>query len=219
MGGGAGAAVRPAQAVRAARRRARDRPFTTDRGVRSATASSSSCRRPTPNSEGARGRWRHAERSVRAGLAAVPADADVICVHDAARPLRRRGAVPTRDRRGRAPAPTVPCRACRSTDTIKVVDATASVVDTPGPCARSSPCRRRRRSGPTALAGRARRRRPTAPTTRRWSRPPAARVVVVAGEATNRKITDPDDLDRGPHVAGRTRHRATGTTRERVSRR
>ena len=125
--------------------------------------------------------------SVRAGLAAVPADAETIVVHDAARPgadarglgagagggggrRRRRG--PGRPRVRHAPRGR---RRARST------------------ARGSSPCRRRRRSAPRRCAPRT----PDAPEgTDDASLVEAAggRVVVVDGDPANIKITTPIDL-------------------------
>lgn len=130
--------------------------------------------------------------SVRAGLAAVPADADIICVHDAARPL----ASPALYRRvidavvagADGVVPGIPV-----VDTIKVVDADGLVTATPDRASlvavqtpqafRAGALRAAHAAGGDGtddaslveLAG--------------------GRCVVVAGEATNRKITDPADLD------------------------
>ena len=68
--------------------------------------------------------------SVRAGLAAVPAEATIICVHDAARPFASRqlfAAVIDAVRDGADGA----CPASPVTDTIKRVDADNVVVETP----------------------------------------------------------------------------------------
>lgn len=130
--------------------------------------------------------------SVRAGLAAVPPDADIICVHDAARPL----ASPALYRRvidavvagADGVVPGIPV-----VDTIKVVDADGAVRATPDRASlvavqtpqafRAAALRAAHAAGGDGtddaslveLAG--------------------GRCVVVAGEATNRKITDPSDLD------------------------
>jgi 2-C-methyl-D-erythritol 4-phosphate cytidylyltransferase len=131
--------------------------------------------------------------SVRAGLAAVPADATVVCVHDAARPFASQelfAAVVEAVRGGTDGAvPGVPV-----TDTIKVVDGTGAVVDTPArdrlvavqtPQAfRAEALRRAHADGSdgtddAALVERA-----------------GGRVVVVPGEPGNGKITHPDDLRR-----------------------
>ncbi len=129
--------------------------------------------------------------SVRAGLAAVPVEADVICVHDAARPLAGsdlyRRVIDAVEAGADAAIPGVSVA-----DTIKVVDADRMVVATPErstlvavqtPQAfRAAALRDAHRLGGEAtddaglieLAG--------------------GRVVVVDGEVTNRKITDPADL-------------------------
>ncbi len=128
--------------------------------------------------------------SVRAGLAAVPDHAEVVCVHDAARPLASPalyGRVIDAVRQGADGAvPGVPV-----TDTIKVVRGQV-VVDTPDrdslvsmqtPQAfRAETLRHAHRASvegtdDAVLVERA-----------------GGRVVVVAGEATNIKVTTPDDL-------------------------
>lgn len=130
--------------------------------------------------------------SVRAGLAAVPTEAGVICVHDAARPLAT-GELFARviDAVRDGAAGAVPAVAV--TDTIKVVDGSGTVVATPDrsslvavqtPQAFAAPAlRAAHRAGAhgtddaalVELAG--------------------GRVVVVPGEAWNRKITEPEDLE------------------------
>jgi 2-C-methyl-D-erythritol 4-phosphate cytidylyltransferase len=129
--------------------------------------------------------------SVRAGLAAVPADATIVCVHDAARPfasveLYRSviGAV-SDDADGAVPGLPV-------TDTVKVVDATGAVERTPPrdrlvavqtPQAfRADVLRRAHASGGEGTDDAA------------LVEALGCRVVVVAGEPDNRKITHPDDL-------------------------
>ncbi len=129
--------------------------------------------------------------SVRAGLAAVPAGAQVICVHDAARPFATAGlfaAVVAAVRAGADGAvPGVPV-----TDTIKVVGDDGAVTATPlraslvavqTPQAFGADVLRRAHGADgegtddAALveAG-------------------GGRVVVVPGEGGNRKITHPEDL-------------------------
>ncbi len=129
--------------------------------------------------------------SVRAGLAAVPDAATVVCVHDAARPFAT--AALFRDVVGAVAAGAdgaIPGLAV--TDTIKVVDTGGAVLATPDrstlvavqtPQAfRAEVLRRAHGAGDEgtddaslveALGG---------------------RVVVVAGDPRNRKITHPDDL-------------------------
>jgi 2-C-methyl-D-erythritol 4-phosphate cytidylyltransferase len=130
--------------------------------------------------------------SVRAGLAAVPAAAEIICVHDAARPF----ASPALYRRvidavvaGAAGAiPGVPVA-----DTIKVVDEQDVVVATPP--------RDRLRAVQTPQAFRAEVLRavhlggPEATDDAALVEAAGHRVVVVAGEVDNRKLTVPADLD------------------------
>lgn len=130
--------------------------------------------------------------SVRAGLAAVPTSAEIICVHDAARPLAtaelyRRVIAAIED--GAAGAiPGLPV-----TDTVKVVDGDGGVVTTldratlvavQTPQAFAATALRDAHAGGAEgtddaslveLAG--------------------GRVVVVAGDEQNRKITTPGDLD------------------------
>lgn len=146
--------------------------------------------------------------SVRAGLDALPHDEpiDIVCVHDAARPLasealyeRVVGAV----RNGAdAAVPGV-----QVTDTIKVVDGDGRVIDTPErstltavqtPQAfRLDALRRAHAAGGDATddAGLVER--------------AGGRVVVVAGEDDNRKITVPDDLERARELAVAERDRGS----------
>jgi 2-C-methyl-D-erythritol 4-phosphate cytidylyltransferase len=145
--------------------------------------------------------------SVRAGLAAVPLEATIVCVHDAARPFASAdlfAAVIQAVADGADGAvPGVPV-----TDTIKRIDAHNVVVDTPPREAlvavqtpqafRAAVLRAAHASGRDAtddatlveLCG--------------------GTVVVVAGELTNRKITHLDDLawareQTGPGQAGSVR--------------
>jgi 2-C-methyl-D-erythritol 4-phosphate cytidylyltransferase len=128
--------------------------------------------------------------SVRAGLAAVPADATIICVHDAARPLATaalyRRAVDAVSNGADAAIPAVAV-----SDTIKVV-ADGVVVSTPDrstlvavqtPQAfRAGVLRQAHDTGGDATDDAA------------LVEALGGRVVVVDGEITNRKITVPDDL-------------------------
>lgn len=132
--------------------------------------------------------------SVRAGLAAVPESADVICVHDAARPFATVAlytAVIDAVRAGADGA--VP--ACAVTDTIKIVDDHEVVstldrsrlvaVQTPQ-AFRAAVLRRAHRAALTA---------PDEPTDdAAVLEAVGARVVVVEGDPDNRKITLADDL-------------------------
>lgn len=130
--------------------------------------------------------------SVRRGLAAVPVDASVICVHDAARPFATPAlydAVVSAVLAGAdAAVPGVPV-----TDTIKQVDAQSVVVATPDRAALVAV------QTPQAFRAGALR---TAHEADGEGTDDAAlveaaggRVVVVPGESMNRKITEPGDLD------------------------
>lgn len=130
--------------------------------------------------------------SVRAGLARVPTEATVICVHDAARPLadavlyRRVVDAVVGGADGAVPGVAV-------SDTVKVVDGLGAVVATPDrstlrvvqtPQAfRADVLRAAHAAGgegtdDAELVERA-----------------GGRVIVVEGDPSNRKITRPDDLD------------------------
>ena len=136
--------------------------------------------------------------SVRAGLAVVPADASVVCVHDAARPFASPalyGAVVAAVGAGADGA--IPGVAV--TDTIKVVDIGGRVVATP---ARDS---LRAVQTPQAFRADVLRRAHAAggDGTDDASLVEAlgGRVVVVPGDADNRKITHPADLDWAREIA------------------
>ena len=112
--------------------------------------------------------------SVRCGLAAVPAEADVIVVHDAARPLASHAlfdAVIDGVEGGGADGavPGIP-----PSDTIKAVDESGRVTSTldraGGRGRRWSPSRRPRRSGPTCCGGPTSTPRGAPPTTPCWWR-------------------------------------------------
>ena len=129
--------------------------------------------------------------SVRAGLAQVPDDCDVICIHDAARPLASvdlfRAVIAAVDTGADGAVPGVPVY-----DTIKIVDESGTVVDTPERSrlvAVQTPQAFRATVLRTAHAG-------SAEGTDDASLVEAAggRVVVVVGESTNRKVTHPEDL-------------------------
>jgi 2-C-methyl-D-erythritol 4-phosphate cytidylyltransferase len=129
--------------------------------------------------------------SVRAGLAAVPEEASVICVHDAARPFataslyRRVIAAVLEGADGAIPGVAV-------TDTIKVVSggevvstldrSTLVAVQTPQ-AFRADVLRRAHEGGDASTDDAA------------LVEALGGRVVVVAGEADTRKITHPDDLE------------------------
>jgi 2-C-methyl-D-erythritol 4-phosphate cytidylyltransferase len=130
--------------------------------------------------------------SVRCGLAAVPADAEVIVVHDGARPFASTDlyqAVIDAVRAGADGAvPGLPV-----TDTIKLVDDDGSVVRTPDrdhlvavqtPQAFAAVRLRAAHAGA-----------PQGTDDAALVEALGGRVVVVAGEADNRKLTVPEDLD------------------------
>lgn len=129
--------------------------------------------------------------SVRAGLAAVPLDATVICVHDAARPLadlalyRRVVAAVVAGADGAVPGVPV-------TDTVKAVDEHGAVAATLP--------RERLRAIQTPQAFRADALRAAhaagahATDDAELVERTGGHVVVVDGDPTNRKITRPDDL-------------------------
>lgn len=137
--------------------------------------------------------------SVRNGLAAVPADATIICVHDAARPFASPELYAT------VVAAIVGGADCAVpgiavTDTIKVVDSAGSVLATPD---RSS-----LRAIQTPQAFRASVLRAAHAYDGDSTDDAAlvealgATVIVVAGEADNRKITFPADLEWARAKAG-----------------
>jgi len=128
--------------------------------------------------------------SVRSGLAAVPDDAEVVVVHDAARPLASRDlfdAVIAAVRAGAdAAVPGVPV-----TDTVKQVDgdqvvatvAREALVAVQTPQAFRAAALRRAHEGAA-----------DAPDDAALVEACGGRVVVVAGERTNLKVTTGDDL-------------------------
>jgi 2-C-methyl-D-erythritol 4-phosphate cytidylyltransferase len=136
--------------------------------------------------------------SVGNGLAAVPADADVICVHDAARPLA------TTDLYARvvaavcagadAAVPGLPL-----SDTVKQVAPDGTVLATPDratlvtvqtPQAFAAAALRAAHADPASAGD------PTITDDATMIERRGGRVVVVPGEPENRKITRPDDLVR-----------------------
>ncbi len=129
--------------------------------------------------------------SVRAGLAAVPLDATIVCVHDAARPLATRGlyerVIEAVHSGADAAIPGV-----EVTDTIKVV-ADGVVVSTPDRStlvAVQTPQAFR-----AAMLRAAHGQAGSATDDAALVEALGGRVVIVDGESTNRKITHPDDLD------------------------
>ena len=130
--------------------------------------------------------------SVRAGLAAVPSDADIICVHDAARPFASAALFRSVIAAVRAGAEgAIPGVAV--TDTIKVVGADGAVQHTPersSLVAVQTPQAFRAAALRAAHAG-----GPEGTDDAALVEAAGGRVVVVAGEPDNRKVTHPDDLD------------------------
>jgi 2-C-methyl-D-erythritol 4-phosphate cytidylyltransferase len=139
--------------------------------------------------------------SVRAGLAAVPDDAAVVVVHDAARPLaevllfeRVIGAVRAGGADGAVPGVPV-------ADTIKKVDAAGRVVETPDRAALravqtpqafgADALRRAHASGGDATDDAA------------LVEAAGGAVVVVEGDPGNLKVTGPDDLVRAEMLLSR----------------
>jgi 2-C-methyl-D-erythritol 4-phosphate cytidylyltransferase len=130
--------------------------------------------------------------SVRRGLAAVPPSAEIVIVHDAARPFADRSlfdAVVSAVRDGADGAvPGLPV-----SDTIKQVDETGVVVATP---ARASLVAvQTPQAFRAAVLRRAHRDEPEGTDDASLVEAIGGRVVIVAGDATNRKLTVPDDLD------------------------
>jgi len=129
--------------------------------------------------------------SVRAGLAAVPHDATIVCVHDAARPFATKALFEAVIRAvidgADGAVPGVPVH-----DTIKRIDANGVVVETPlrdtlvavqTPQAfRATSLRAAHSAGRDATDDAA------------LVEQSGGTVVVVPGDPTNRKLTHPDDL-------------------------
>ncbi|MCU1392598.1 MAG: ispD [Ilumatobacteraceae bacterium] len=130
--------------------------------------------------------------SVRNGLAAVPADATIICVHDAARPFATvelyRSVIDAVAAGADCAIPGIVV-----TDTIKVVDTDGAVVSTPDRSALravQTPQAFRADALRAAHAGGAEGTDDAA-----LVEASGGRVIVVAGSDDNRKITYPADLD------------------------
>jgi 2-C-methyl-D-erythritol 4-phosphate cytidylyltransferase len=138
--------------------------------------------------------------SVRRGLARVPPDTDIVCVHDAARPFAStelyRRVVDAVEAGADAAVPGVPVA-----DTIKMVDADGVVVatlDRSSLVAVQTPQAFRH----SALVA-AHRDGGEATDDAALIEAAGGRVVVVAGEAHNRKITVPADLEWVRHELAR----------------
>ena len=138
--------------------------------------------------------------SVRRGLAAVPQEATIICVHDAVRPFASPELY-------RSVIDAVRCRCAGAipgvavTDTIKQVDAAGAVVATP-PRESLVAVQTPQAFRADVLRARPRDRRPRAPTTRRSSEAIGATIQVVDGDPANLKITRPADLARAADHPG-----------------
>jgi 2-C-methyl-D-erythritol 4-phosphate cytidylyltransferase len=129
--------------------------------------------------------------SVRRGLAVVPTDVEVICVHDAARPFATSSlfaSVIAAVRDGvDAAIPGI-----EVADTIKVVDVDGTVKATPDRATlRAVQTPQAFRAGVLRAAHAA---NPEATDDAAVVEANGGYVVVVTGEADNRKITGPDDL-------------------------
>jgi 2-C-methyl-D-erythritol 4-phosphate cytidylyltransferase len=129
--------------------------------------------------------------SVRAGLAAVPAAASIVCVHDAARPFASHAlferVIAAVHGGADGAVPGVPV-----TDTIKVIDGSSRVTDTPARdslVAVQTPQAFRAEVLRRAHAGEAEGTDDAA-----LVEASGGVVVVVPGEADNRKVTHPDDI-------------------------
>jgi 2-C-methyl-D-erythritol 4-phosphate cytidylyltransferase/2-C-methyl-D-erythritol 2,4-cyclodiphosphate synthase len=129
--------------------------------------------------------------SVRAGLLQVPDDATIVCVHDAARPFAD-AAIFDRVIEAVAHGADAAIPGIAVADTIKQIDAAGVVVHTPPRAAltavqtpqafRASALRAAHGTGDDATDDAA------------LVEAAGGRVIVVAGDASNRKLTDPDDL-------------------------
>jgi len=130
--------------------------------------------------------------SVRAGLAAVPGEATIVCVHDAARPLATpelfRCVVEAVRAGADGAVPAVPVA-----DTVKIVDAGGRVLDTPE---RSSLVAvQTPQAFRAAVLRRAHAERGEGTDDAALVERCGGVVVTVPGEVTNRKLTDREDLD------------------------
>ena len=132
--------------------------------------------------------------SVRRGLAAVPADAAVIVVHDAARPLASPAlfaavVAAVTDGGADGAVPGVP-----PSDTIKAVDESGQRHRAPSTAPRWWPSRPRRPSGPPCCDGPTMAASTGATDDAMLVEALGGTVQVVPGEPANLKITDPGDL-------------------------
>ena len=141
---------------------------------------------PRPTSSCAGGRHPLGLGAGRPGRGAG-ADAEVVVVHDAARPLADAGPV-RRGRRRRAGR-----RRRRGAGRPRDRHARGAATAAPSTATTSWRCRRRRRSGPPPC-GRAPATAPRRPTTRRWSRPAVARWSSCPASPDNLQDHRPTDL-------------------------
>ena len=130
--------------------------------------------------------------SVRCGLAAVPADATIICVHDAARPFASahlyREVIMQVHAGAEGAIPALPV-----TDTIKQVNSQNIVIATPD---RSSLVAvQTPQAFRAAVLRAAHASSPEGTDDATLVEAMGKQVVVVAGEAINRKLTAPEDLE------------------------
>lgn len=130
--------------------------------------------------------------SVRCGLAAVPADATIVCVHDAARPFATvelyQSVIGAVAAGADAVVPGVPV-----TDTIKIVDGQGVVASTPR--RESLVAVQTPQAFRAAVLREAHRARVEGTDDAALVEAIGCRVRVVAGQPDNRKITHPADLE------------------------
>ncbi len=130
--------------------------------------------------------------SVRCGLAAVPIEATIICVHDAARPFasehlfREVVAAVRNGADGAVPAVAV-------TDTIKQIDAHNVVVDTPNRA--SLVAVQTPQAFRASVLRAAHITQPEGTDDATLVEALGKRIVVIPGESLNRKLTTPEDLE------------------------
>ncbi len=154
--------------------------------------------------------------SVRAGLAAVPVDAAVVCVHDAVRPLATAPLFERVIAAVRAGAdgavPAVPLA-----DTIKVVDAEGVVQSTPDRATLVGVQTPQAFRADVLRAAHAA--EPEGTDDASLVERHGGHVVTVPGEAGNRKITTPDDLEWAQAQLGDGNHPVDrGARRQRLRR-
>ena len=196
------AAARPVASTERRRRRPRRRPRRLPRGARAATSGGRTAGRP-------------ARRRCAPPSAAVDADAEVVLVHDAARPLAPPDVVARVLAALAAGAPAV-------VPVLPVVDTTVASTRrhrarTPCRARRCAGCRPRRASPHAPWSPRTRGwpRGSSSPTTPPWCEPPASPVTTVPGDERPSKITMPHDLALAELLAGRRGERDAAAGRHR----